>query len=105
MLVLGSIDCGSGCRERRRVIYSCHVHRVGSSCGRVTDSVLDLEGEGGVGRAVGVGCPDETEVGNRAYGNLLVQRDVLARVVGVVVVSVDEQRSSRLQCGNLDVAD
>ena len=105
MLVLGSIYRSSGCRERRRVIYSCHIHRVGASGCRIVGAVLDLEAEGGVGRAVAVGGGHESEVGDGGNCDLLVQGRVLSRVVGVIVVSVDEQRPCGLQCGDLDVAD
>ena len=81
------------------------VDRVSASAGRVVSAVRDLELEGGVSVTVSVGGSHESEVSDVANGDYLVQRDVLSRVEGVVVVSVEEQRTCGLVRGYLDVGD
>ena len=79
------------------------VDRVGASGGRVTSAVRDLEGESGVSVTVSVGGSHESEVGDVANGDYLVQSDILSSVGRVVIVCVEEQRTCELERGYLDV--
>ena len=86
------------------VVGGSNVDRIAPFALRPGCAVADLETKGGVGVSVCVGGRDELQVVNVADCDLLILSYIFARVIAIVVVGIDIQRASTLQCRDLDLA-